>query len=420
MSKIGIDELKTLIKEEVTAAVTAALPGQAGKAQEPEPDGTKPEGDPADREGKSARPAEDLQRKYSSIYMSTGAEPPQKETRQEKGIGWARAIKCVSQSQGDPERAVSIARKMYSQDDVLHRELKAMSATAPTDGGYLIPEMYAADVIELLYDQCVVTKLGAVTVPMPNGNLTIPKLTSGASAGYIGELRKPKESQATIGNIKLSGKKLATKVIISNDLLRSASYRADQIIRDDALRAMALAMDKAAIMGRGSEYEPKGLLNMNITKLAIDAAPDSATTGKMLAELIKANVSANKLGWAINGAVWGALYNVVDESGRYVYREGMDQGKLNGHAFEITNQLPIGADANGKCSMLLGNWADFLIGEQLQMEAEMFREATIIDNNKEIVSAVDNDCSILRLISIHDFGVRHEQSFVLATGIKTK
>ena len=52
-------------------------------------------------------------------------------------------------------------------------------------------------------------------------------------------------------------------------------------------------------------------------------------------------------------------------------------------------------------------------------EAELFREGTVIDDN-EIVSAVDNDCSILRLLAIHDFGVRHEQSFVLATGIQTK
>ena len=419
MSKIGIDELKTLIKEEVTAAVAAALPGVAEKAQETNPETTKPEDDPAGRESKGAARAEGIQRKYSSIYMSTGAEQPKLETRQEKGIGWARAIKCVAQSQGDPERAVSIARKLYSQDDILQRELKAMSATAPTDGGYLIPEMYAADVIELLYDQCVVTKLGARTVPMPNGNLTIPKLASGASAAYVGEQRRPKSTQASLGNVKLSGKKLATKVVISNDLLRSASYRADQIIRDDAIQAMALAMDKAALMGKGTEYEPKGLLNMNIPKLAIDAAPDSATTGKMLAELIKANVRGGGLGWVINGAVWGALYNVVDASGRYVYRDGMDQGKLNGYAVEVTNQLPIGTDANAKCSMILGKWNDFMIGEQLQMEAELFREGTVIDDN-EIVSAVDNDCSILRLLAIHDFGVRHEQSFVLATGIQTK
>ncbi len=173
-------------------------------------------------------------------------------------------------------------------------------------------------------------------------------------------------------------------------------------------------------MGKGTTFEPKGLLNYNVTKVALDAEPDTSTTGAMLAELIKANVNTNKLGWAFNGAVWGALYNVVDASGRYVYRDGLDKGQLNGHAIGLSNQLPIGTDANGKCSIILGNWSDFLVGEQLAMEAEMFREGSAKDENDEIISAIDNDCSILRLISLHDFALRHEESFVVGTGLQTK
>lgn len=54
------------------------------------------------------------------------------------------------------------------------------------------------------------------------------------------------------------------------------------------------------------------------------------------------------------------------------------------------------------------------------MEAEMFREGSAKDENDEIISAIDNDCSILRLISLHDFALRHEESFVVGTGLQTK
>ena len=43
----------------------------------------------------------------------------------------------------------------------------------------------------------------------------------------------------------------------------------------------------------------------------------------------------------------------------------------------------------------------------------------IPDENGETVSAVDQDCTILRIIDLHDFGVRHEESFVIGKGLKT-
>jgi HK97 family phage major capsid protein len=427
MAKMTTEELKAMVTDAAKAAVTEAMKPKptdppAPPAQEPAKDGegnTKSTEPPA-IETKGFQPGE-MQRKYSNVYMNIGAQPGAAETKQDKGIGWARSVKCVSMGNGDPERALQVAQKMYADDTILHRELKALAATGPSGGGYLIPEMYSADVIELLYAKAIVTQLGAMIVPMGGGTLTMPKLTSGATASYIGELRAPKGSKPAFGNMRLTAKKLATKVIISNDLLRSQSYKADQIIRDDALRAMALAMDKAALIGKGSEYEPLGLLNMpGLTKLEIGAQPDTSTTGSMLAKLIQANVDTNKLGWALNGFAWGAFYNVVDATGRYVYRDGMDKGQLNGHAFAVSNQLPVAADANAKTSVILGNWNDFVIGEQVQMEAELFREGSAKDETGEMISAIDNDASILRIISLHDFGVRHEQSFVVGTNLFTK
>ena len=105
-------------------------------------------------------------------------------------------------------------------------------------------------------------------------------MTSGVSAGYVGEMRKAKASKPAFGNLHLSSKKLMCKVLISNDLIRSNAYGADQLILNDATTAMALAMDKAALLGSGTEFEPLGLLKMsNIPSININAAPDAALTG---------------------------------------------------------------------------------------------------------------------------------------------
>ena len=143
----------------------------------------------------------------------------------------------------------------------------------------------------------------------------------------VGELRKAKASKAKFGNVRLSSKKLMCKVIISNDLIRSNAYGADQTILNDATTAMALAMDRAAFLGKGTEFEPMGLFNMDIPTVELNAAPNEGTTGKLLAKLLQNNADTSKLGWAINGFAWEAFYNVVQAaSGLYLYRDQMDAG----------------------------------------------------------------------------------------------
>ena len=120
-----------------------------------------------------------------------------------------------------------------------------------------MPEVYAQEVIALLRPLTIIGALHARRVSMPNGNMTIPKLRGGAKAHYIGEKRKGKASGATVGTVKLSAKKLITKVVITNDLLRSNAYGADQMILDDALAAMAERQNAALLNGKGTEYDPK-------------------------------------------------------------------------------------------------------------------------------------------------------------------
>lgn len=367
-----------------------------------------------------ASPRAAAQRKYANIYMNTGAQPKEEKSTLPAGIGWVRYNKCMMRAGKDFDHAASIARKDYN-DPFMEKQIKAMSMTSPTDGGYLVPEVYASEIIPLLRDKAIVLKLGATELPMDRGNINIPKMMSGTSAGYVGELRKPKASKATFGNLHLSSKKLMCKVLISNDLIRSNAYGADQLILNDATTAMALAMDKAALLGSGTEFEPLGLLKMsNIPSVTINAAPNEATTGKMLAALLQNNADTSKLGWAINGFAWEAFYNVVQEaSGLYLYRDQMDAGKLNGHEFAVSNQLPNAAGATRPTDIILGNWNEYMIGRQGSMESEMFREGTVTDENGNTISAVDQDCTILRIIDLHDFGVRHEESFVIGKGVQT-
>ena len=394
--KMTREELKSMVTETARQAVQEEL--KSGKHEGAE--------------------QENVQRKYASVYLAQphDSEPTHKSLP--AGIGLARSIKCAYLAGGkDPERAAWVAHKMYDDGNLEH-EFKAMTATMPSDGGILIPEAYVNEVIPLLRAKSVVQMLGARTIPMENGNLTIPRQTEASTAGYVGELRSPKKSNPRYGALKLSAKKLVGIVEISNDLLRSASLDADALVRDDAITTMALAQDRAALMGKGTEFEPRGVLeNADVQKIAVNGVVTKTLVGEMLAKLVAASVDIQKLGWAFNGQVWGALYNFTDAQDRFIFREALDKGQLNGHTVGVSNQLP--ADGSNKTSsIILGDWSQLLIGEQTSMQVDVFDQAALVDNG-DVLSAMSRDTTFLRLLSIHDIGLRQPSAFVVATGVKT-
>lgn len=115
------------------------------------------------REVKSGGPAStgtgrgEPQRKYASLFISRGAsrdtgaqsgfkarmESMSSPERRRAAYGmFGRAVKCINASGGDTERAAYTAEHLFKDSEMAH-EFKALSSTSPTDGGYLVPEVYA-------------------------------------------------------------------------------------------------------------------------------------------------------------------------------------------------------------------------------------------------------------------------------------
>src|SRR5690625_3264511 len=127
-----------------------------------------------------------------------------------------RWVRALAAGKGDPERASRYVKQVWKDEDFA----KQLAASVFEDGGAIVPDEYMAEIIELLRAQAVVRQLGATTVNMSSGSMTIPKQTGASTAHYIGENTNIPASQPAFGQIQLSAKKLAALVPISNDLLR--------------------------------------------------------------------------------------------------------------------------------------------------------------------------------------------------------
>ncbi len=427
---------------EALKAVKAAEDGAGEQKAAPAPGGSegKAAASAGGAEGKAAAPASEPQRKYASIFLTGGAardaasansfktriaSMSERERRKAAYGMFGRAVKCIHASHGDPEQAAFTAERKF-QDAEMAREFKALSATVPSDGGYLVPEVYANEIIELLYPATVIYALGARRLGMTNGNMNIPKTKSGSRATFVGENRQIPKTAPKFGNLKLSAKKLTALIPMSNDLLRSTNFDNDVIVGQDITKQMALGVDYGAILGKGGEFQPVGItenknvLTIDATKLDAEYASSTGVLtpmlpGYLVAAVLKNNVLAGSLGFTFNTSVEQYFKNLRDNVGGFIFAEEMSkQHTLVGYPYRATNLLET---AGGKTKMIFGDWNDLVIGEQGALEIETSREGSWTDEAGNLVSAFENDQTLVRAINNVDTGLRHDESFAVVTGI---
>lgn len=130
-----------------------------------------------------------------------------------------------------------------------------------TAGGYLIPTEVADEVIGITYANIpMLSQLPVRRVEGLRGDFRIPKLTSGTTAYWVGELAAPTASSAVYGEIVGREKRVAAFTKQSKRLMYQSSGVSDQIIKDDLGKAMAVQLHNGLLNGSGNEYQPKGLL----------------------------------------------------------------------------------------------------------------------------------------------------------------
>jgi len=365
---------------------------------------------------------EETQRKYAEIF---DRKDDRQEEKKEPGFTFTRAIKCLTLAKNDPEKALfyatggqnGAAKGMYPQDKDVQALLKQLSATTPSEGGFLIAEQYSRDIIPLLMSNVAVMALGARRVPLTGGNLNIPKQTGGATSYYIGENQDAIASQQTFGNIKLSSKKLVTLVPISNDLIRNASPEADALVRDDMVNQMRLKIDYTAMYGDGTAHTPIGIKkSINTANISVStAAIDADLPGTIISLIMVQNIPMLSCGWVFNAKTWAEFYNLKTTTNQYIYRDEMNRGSLNGFPFKISNQITTANSTAGTTyyDMFFGDFSEFMFGDEMAFEFMASQEASYKNSAGTLVSAFSLDQTVLKITAKHDMALRHDRAFLV-------
>lgn len=339
----------------------------------------------------------------------------QQELKEYPGSKFVRLAMSVAAGRGNLTEAAQFAENEIGDSDV------AMAVTTAADsGGALVPENWADDVIPLLQPRNVVRRLGAVEVDLPNGNLTMPRQTGGATSSYRGEDEEAKVSSPDFGELKMQAKEQISMVPISNRLIGHAGYRTEQLVLNDMINATAGAQDRAFLRGDGSNNSPVGM-----RKTALDAGriisfsgdKDAKNVDEYLGALLLALEESNSLmiapGWVLSPRTARYLMDLKNASGKFQYPE-MKEGLLKGVRFEKTTNIPADLGAGGNESeILLADFNDVLIGDTNTWAVDFSKDSAYRDANGVLQLAFQKNQSLLRLVNENDIGFRHLEGLVL-------
>lgn len=336
------------------------------------------------------------------------------------GIRLARYVKASLVSQKEGRSFEDVAKNMYPRDMILQESRSAMGTISIADGGALVPDSFLGEIIPLLREQSSIRSLGARTIPMPSGNLKIPRQTGAANFQWVGENKPIIASKAALGMMNLNAKKLAGLIPASTELVNSSAISADMFIRDELVNGIAEAEDITAIYGEGTQDTPAGIIKLSKDNTDLGKLPDSDFLGNIVgAVMAKKFPSKANFGWVFNGAVWAIFYNLKDGVGNYIHRTEMDKGLLLGFPFKINNNIVVGTDAHGLTDIIFGDFSQFIVGETLGLQIAVSQEASYWDGG-QLVSSFGNDQIVMRALLREDFGVRYGEAFVVRRKVYTK
>jgi HK97 family phage major capsid protein len=129
--------------------------------------------------------------------------------------------------------------------------VRAQSEGVNSAGGFLVPEEFTWDIIDLRDEYGMFRRLCQV-VPMGRDTMNTPRRTGGLTAYPVGEGQAGTLSQLAWDNVKLTANKWMTLTLLSSEIDEDAVVNIGDIIVGEMAYAFAVAEDTAGFVGDGT------------------------------------------------------------------------------------------------------------------------------------------------------------------------
>lgn len=278
---------------------------------------------------------------------------------------------------GNAEKMFGFKKWMIDVSKALRGDMKtamelkaAMQEGSDSVGGYLVPDEYQWDLIELakevsfLLNEATVLTMGSDTLSMP------AELTK-VSMNWIAELSSITASDPTFAQVKLTAKKLAgLTTAMSNEVLADSNIDIVSLLTKQFSYATGIELDNQALNGTGSPCS--GVLTAKAgysVVLPTGSTSFSAVSFGDVRSMVRklASVDAAAAKFVYSKDVQYYLETIKDTTGRALYREpAADRpAALYGRPIIEASNAPLeAASSTSTAFAVLGNWKAFYVGRR--------------------------------------------------------
>jgi len=318
------------------------------------------------------------------------------------------------------------ARGFYIPDFAFRSGVMTTAATGAvgtenvTDN--FVPTVQRGDMfIEALRAKQVMANLGVTYIGGLTNRIRMPKIATGAAAGFVEEAGDVSDQSPTDAGVTLQPRTLGAKAAISRLLALESVPAIEQVVQDDLLRSIADKIEYYAIQGSGSSGQPTGILNDgNVGNVDISAGTDvAALTWADITDLVKTVEDANgvinqaALGWLSNPKVKAKMANTVKVSSTdSVMLLNDPWNSIYGYRAEFTSNVPSnlnpgdgGTDAS---ALIFGDFSQLMVG--------LFGSPSVM---VDPYSEGDSGNVVIRVMQEVDVALRNAASFAITDEVST-
>lgn len=299
------------------------------------------------------------------------------------------------------KRAGHAAQGIYVPTEIF--ETRALSTST---GAELVPTEHRPDqYISALTAASVVRGLGARVLGGLVGNLSIPRETDSPAIGWVADNTALAADDADFDAVTLSPKHAGALSEWSRNMLLQASPDVEMLLRQMLARNLALAIDRAAIRGGGSN-EPVGVLATSGIATQAYSTDLFTTTALMIEKADVANVATARRSFLTTNLIKRICNTELDANKLPVPISAI----FHDEPAAFSNLVPTTLGSGDEHGLIYADWSELLIG--------IWSEIDILVNPFESTAYSKGNVSIRAMATV-DCALRHKLAFVSATGVET-
>ncbi len=333
-----------------------------------------------------------------------------------RGAGLAReaSAELARQRGRNPNGLFVSLRSLSSPAE--RRTLTSGAQGTPPTGAALIPTVVRDDLlIDPLRAATVLAGLGATYLTGLTGNISVPTVTQGTSVGWFAENAPIPDTEVAFGSVPLAMKHVGAITEYSRNMLVNTSADVDRLLRNDLMRALAVEIDRAALVGSGNGVIPRGVVNTpGVVKVAFGDGLSWPNVLALPAALDNANVPMGRLAFVGNGIIRSKAMGTLTSPGVAGPFIMALPDSLAGYPYASTSLIPVAPATTGagarpaRSTLVFGSWENLLVGVW---------DALDLTSNPYSDTAYRKGAVQVRIIADLDVAVRHPEAFAFSDDV---